>query len=169
MNKQEFQQQLQTANGPIVVEFWAEWCTPCKTTRPILQQLAEEFKGKITYLEVDADQSPELTRELGVLAIPTLLVFSQGQEILRQVGAKSPQTYRGIFTNLAAGEVPQGASLSTFERSLRLLAGLSFGLIGMLTHTWWLLIVAGGVAFSAVYDRCPLWRALRNLLGHART
>jgi thioredoxin 1 len=167
MNKQEFQHQLQIANGPVVVEFWAEWCTPCRTTRPILQQLAEEFKGKITYLEIDADQSPDLIRELGVLAIPTLLVFTQGKEILRQVGAKSPQAYRGIFNSLAAGEAPPAAALSTFDRTLRLLAGLSVGLIGVLTHTGWLLILAAGLAFSAVYDRCPLLRALRNLFSNA--
>lgn len=163
MNLQEFQHTIQGTNQPIVVEFWAEWCVPCKTTRPILQQLAEEFKGKVTYLEVDSDQSPELIRELGVLAIPTVLVFQQGQEILRQVGAKSPQAYRELFARISAGEAPPADSLSTFERGLRLLAALLFGGVAWLTHAWLLLFLAGVLAFSAVHDRCPLMQAIRNL------
>jgi thioredoxin 1 len=73
---------------PVVVEFWAEWCPPCRWLGPIVERLAAEQAGRLLVAKVDADQNPELVRRYGILGLPTLLVFVGGLERARIVGAR---------------------------------------------------------------------------------
>ena len=76
-----------SASGPVLVDFWAEWCGPCKMIGPALEELAGEFAGKITVAKVDIDDNPMSPGKFGVRGIPTLLIFKDGKVAAQQVGA----------------------------------------------------------------------------------
>ena len=101
--------------------------------------------------------------ELKVYGIPTLIIYREGKETLRQVGAKPASTLRNLFETLATGEEPTSASLSSMDRLIRMGAGIAVAAIGWATHANWILFLLGGVLmFSAIYDRCPIWQALTS-------
>ena len=84
----EFEQEVLKAHLPVVVDFWAEWCGPCKIIAPILDGLAEEYDGKIKFVKVDTEENFETPSTYGILSLPTLLVFKEGQQIERITGAR---------------------------------------------------------------------------------
>ena len=83
----EFDQEVLNADLPVVVDFWAEWCGPCHQIAPILEGLAEEYDGKIKFVKVDTEENFETPSRYGILGLPTLLVFKEGQQIERITGA----------------------------------------------------------------------------------
>ena len=83
-----FAELVLAADRPVVVDFWAEWCPPCKAISRSLVELAEEFGSRMTVATVDVDANPETTRAYGVLAMPTLLVFKGGEVVGSLVGAR---------------------------------------------------------------------------------
>jgi len=133
--------------------------------KPILEKLAQEYVGRVDLWQINADDNQDLLHELKVYGIPTLIVYRDGKETLRQVGAKPVSALRKLFEILATGEEPTLAGLSSKDRFIRLGAGMAVAAIGWATHASWLLILFGGVLmFSAIYDRCPIWRALTSQL-----
>ncbi len=84
----EFEQEVLKADLPVVVDFWAEWCGPCHQIAPILERLAEEYDGKIKFVKVDTEENLETPSSYGILSLPTLLVFKDGQQIERVTGAR---------------------------------------------------------------------------------
>ena len=86
-NRQRFEQEVLEADTPVLVDFWAEWCAPCKMVAPVLDDLAEEYDGKIKFTKVDVDTSPETAMKYGIRSIPTLLVFKGGSPVDQVVGA----------------------------------------------------------------------------------
>ncbi len=84
----EFEQEVLKADLPVVVDFWAEWCGPCKIVSPILDRLAEEDDGKIKFVKLDPEENFETPESYGILSLPTLLVFKEGQQIERITGAR---------------------------------------------------------------------------------
>ena len=83
-----FNEEIQGSDELILVDFWAEWCGPCKTIAPILQEIAEEQAGKIRVTKLNVDDNPETARRFEVMSIPTLIVFRNGEPQKRLVGAK---------------------------------------------------------------------------------
>jgi thioredoxin 1 len=79
--------ELLQSNKPLVVDFWAEWCGPCKMIGPIVEDLAQEYEDKVTIGKLDVDENNEITTRYGIRNIPTLLFFKDGQLIDKQVGA----------------------------------------------------------------------------------
>ena len=83
-----FDETIAGADTPVLVDFWAEWCGPCKMIAPTLAEIASEQKGKLAIGKLNVDDNPDTARRYDVMSIPTLLVFKDGQQVKRLVGAK---------------------------------------------------------------------------------
>ena len=83
-----FDEEIAGATEPVLVDFWAEWCGPCKMIAPILDQIGEEQSGKLRIAKLNVDDNPDIARRFEVMSIPTLIVFKDGQPAKRMVGAK---------------------------------------------------------------------------------
>lgn len=81
-----FEQEVLQAKGAVLVDFWAAWCGPCQMVGPIVEQLAEE-QSEVKIVKVDVDQAQEIAGQYGVLSIPTFILFKDGKEVKREVGA----------------------------------------------------------------------------------
>jgi thioredoxin 1 len=91
----EWTNEVLEADTPVLVDFWAEWCGPCRMVGPIVDEIADENGGKIKVLKLNVDENPNTAREYGVMSIPTLLVFKGGQPEKRIVGAKAKSALMG--------------------------------------------------------------------------
>lgn len=87
----DFQSKVLEAQGPVLVDFFATWCGPCRMVAPVLEEIAAEKAGELTVYKVDIDQSPEVAARYGVMSVPTLMVFNGGQAVSRMVGAQPKQ------------------------------------------------------------------------------
>ena len=83
-----FDETVSAAENPVLVDFWAEWCGPCKMIAPALEEIASEQVGRLTIAKLNVDDNPDTGRRFDVMSIPTLLVFQDGQPVKRLVGAK---------------------------------------------------------------------------------
>lgn len=86
---QDFQKEVFEAKGLVMVDFWAEWCGPCRMMGPVVEALAEEMKGKVKIGKMDVDANPTVPGSFGISSIPTTIFFKDGQEVDRLVGYQS--------------------------------------------------------------------------------
>jgi thioredoxin 1 len=91
VSDQDFESEVLKASGPVVVDFWAEWCGPCRSIAPALEEIAGSLNGKVKIVKLNVDENPQTASKYGVMSIPTLMIFKNGEMASRQVGAAPKQ------------------------------------------------------------------------------
>ena len=86
VNESNFQQEVIESNVPVLVDFWAEWCGPCRMLAPTIEELAKEYEGRAKVCKMNVDEAPNTSSNYKVMSIPTLVVFKGGEEVERMVG-----------------------------------------------------------------------------------
>ena len=95
LSETTFDEEINSASTPVLVDFWAEWCGPCKMIAPILDEIASEQEGRLTVAKLNVDDAPDIARRFGVMSIPTLILFNDGEPAKRVVGDKSKAALLG--------------------------------------------------------------------------
>jgi thioredoxin 1 len=91
---QNFQKEVLDSKMPVVVDFWAPWCGPCRAVSPVIEELAKDLEGKVVVGKVNVDENPDVAGQFNVMSIPTVMVFKDGQPLKSIVGAQSKETYK---------------------------------------------------------------------------
>lgn len=100
ITEENFESEVLNSELPVLIDFWAEWCPPCKMIAPIIEELAVEYEGKVKIAEVNVDVAGELAQKFNVTSIPTLLLFNKGELVKNQVGAIPKPSIEEMFKSL---------------------------------------------------------------------
>ena len=97
LTEKNFEEEVLNSDKPVLVDFWATWCGPCRMLAPTIAKIAEEQEGKIKVGKIDVDEEPELAAKYGIASIPTLMVFKGGQVVRFSVGVQSKPMIEAMF------------------------------------------------------------------------
>lgn len=101
LNDTTFSDAVEKDSTPILVDFWADWCMPCKALAPVIDELAAEFKGKIRFAKVNVDESPDTPGKFGIRGIPTLILFQNGKKVNELVGNQPKERIRTMLSSVS--------------------------------------------------------------------
>jgi len=102
VNEVKFDEMVLRAKMPVLVDFWAPWCGPCRMVAPIVDELANEYEGKVSFMKLNVDDNPKIANRFGVMSIPALIIFKNGQPVSNVVGFRpKPELKKNIDTALA--------------------------------------------------------------------
>ncbi len=87
---------------PVVVDFWAPWCQPCRMVSPVIEQLSEEYKGKVTVGKMNVDENQQTSSQFGIMSIPTVMVFKGGKPVKSLIGAQRKDSYKKMIEEAIA-------------------------------------------------------------------
>jgi thioredoxin len=161
MKNSEFKRRVTLNHLPVIVDFWAPWCGPCKAMAPAFKQASQKYQGQVDVLKINADESTEVLKALGVMGIPTVIAFAGGKEILRRTGLQSAEMLDLLFDAALHQRKPAIIPPTPIARWLRSAAGMIMAAVGWYFWQSIPLVVLGGIfLFSAFYDRCPVYRAI---------
>lgn len=105
INETNFETEVLKSTGPVLVDFWATWCGPCKMIAPVLEQIATENVGRVKVVKVDVDQNQDLAARFNIQSIPTLLFFSNGNVVAQQVGVASKKAILAKLDSISATNI----------------------------------------------------------------
>jgi len=97
VDAKSWQTEVMESQLPVFVDFWAEWCGPCRMVSPVVEELSDDYKGKVNFVKVNVDQANELASKYNIFSIPTLAIFNKGEIISQQVGAASKESYKNMI------------------------------------------------------------------------
>lgn len=93
----EFQSKVLEANEPVLVDFFATWCGPCRMMAPVIEEVSEEMAGKASVYKIDTDEAPEIAQQYGIMSIPTFIVFKDGKPAAQTLGAQPKEKILDLF------------------------------------------------------------------------
>jgi thioredoxin 1 len=96
-SSQQFEQDVLNSVNPVFVDFWAEWCGPCRVVGPVLDELSKEYGDKVNFVKVNVDQNGELAQKYNVFSIPTLAIFKNGEIVSQQAGAATKESFKTMI------------------------------------------------------------------------
>lgn len=102
LTDQNFADEVEKATMPVLVDFWATWCGPCKIVGPIVEELAKEYTGKLKVGKLDVDQNQQVSGKYGIMSIPTLMFFKNGQVVKTIIGAQGKETLKKAIDEVLA-------------------------------------------------------------------
>jgi len=93
----DFEEKVLTNKSPVLVDFWAPWCGPCRLAEPVLEALSQDFKDKIVIMKLNVDENPKTAERYQIFSIPTTVLFKNGQEIAREIGFSGREVYENLI------------------------------------------------------------------------
>jgi thioredoxin 1 len=96
-NSQQFEQEVLNSVNPVFVDFWAEWCGPCRAVSPIVEELSKEYGDKVNFVKLNVDENNELAQKYNVFSIPTLAIFKDGEVVSQKVGAATKESFKTMI------------------------------------------------------------------------
>lgn len=100
LNAENYEQEVLNANKPVLIDFWAPWCGPCRMLTPIIEEIANEYEGKAKICKFNTDENQQFVSQFGIRGIPTMIIFKDGQEVKRLVGLRQKPEIADVLDSL---------------------------------------------------------------------